>query len=121
MATNKTFTVAGVSTLNGVTKVRFANDFVSRIKVLAKNGHEDVNLKEFDKAMSKAEVCETLINDPEFQGEAAQGAIAEFVVRNCKDMAPKAKKTKVKPDLAKAEAEVEELQAEDILEEETIS
>jgi hypothetical protein len=103
MATNKTFTVAGVSTLNGVTKVRFANDFVSRIKVLAKNGHEDVNLKEFDKAMSKAEVCETLINDPEFQGEAAQGAIAEFVVRNCKDMAPKAKPAV--NDIVKAEAE----------------
>ena len=89
MATNKTFTVAGVSTLNGVTKVRFANDFVSRIKVLAKNGHEDVHLKEFDTAMTKAEICETLINDPDFTAEAAQGAIAEFVVRNCKAMAPK--------------------------------
>ena len=89
MATNKTFTVAGVSTLKGVTKVRFANDFVSRIKVLDKNGHTDVNLKEFDKAMTKAEICQTLINDPDYQGEAAQGAISEFVVRNCKDMAPK--------------------------------
>ena len=89
MATNKTFTLAGVSTLKGVTKVRFANDFVSRIKVLDKNGHTDVNLKEFDKAMTKAEICQTLINDPDFQGEAAQGAISEFVVRNCKDMAPK--------------------------------
>ena len=90
MATNKTFTVAGVSTLNGVTKVRFANDFVARIKILAKNGHVDVNLKEFDNAMTKAQICETLINDKDFQGEAAQGAISEFVVRNCKDMAPDA-------------------------------
>ena len=84
MATMKTFTVAGVSTLNGVTKVRFANDFVSRIKILDKNGHTDVILKEFDTAMTKAQVCETLLSDADFQGEAAQGAISEFVVRNCK-------------------------------------
>jgi|TARA_B110000444_G_scaffold102995_1_gene97231 hypothetical protein len=84
MATMKTFTVAGVSTLNGVTKVRFANDFVARIKILDKNGHTDVILKEFDSPMSKAQVCETLLNDADFQGEAAQGAISEFVVRNCK-------------------------------------
>ena len=46
-------------------------------------------VKEFPNAMTKAQICETLINDPDFQGEAAQGAISEFVVRNCKDMAPK--------------------------------
>ena len=42
------------------------------------------DLKEFDSPMSKAQVCETLLNDADFQGEAAQGAISEFVVRNCK-------------------------------------
>tara|TARA_B100000780_G_scaffold113649_1_gene79610 strand:- start:2576 stop:2902 length:327 start_codon:yes stop_codon:yes gene_type:complete len=83
MATNKTFTVAGVSTFNGVTKVRFANDFVARIKILDKNGHTDVNLKEFDTPMTKAQVCETLLSDTSFQDEASQGAISEFVVRNC--------------------------------------
>ena len=87
MATNKTFTVAGVSTFNGVTKVRFANDFVARIKILDKNGHTEVNLKEFDTPMTKAQVCETLINDSSFQDEASQGAISEFVVRNCKEIA----------------------------------
>lgn len=91
MATMKTFTVAGVSTLNGVTKVRFANDFVARIKILDKNGHTDVILKEFDSPMSKAQVCETLLNDADFQGEAAQGAISEFVVRNCKSIAAEIK------------------------------
>ena len=39
------YTVAGVSTLNGDTKIRFAND-VMRIKVLAKNGHENIQLVE---------------------------------------------------------------------------
>jgi len=105
MATNKTFTVAGVSTNKGVTKVRFANDFVARIKILDKNGHTDVNLKEFDKAMTKAEICKTLISDPDFQGEAAQGAISEFVVRNCKDMAPK--KASLVSDTADMETQVD--------------
>ena len=36
MATTKTFEVAGTSTLNGVTKVRFANDYVGRMKILFK-------------------------------------------------------------------------------------
>ena len=38
MATEKTFTVAGTATLNGNTKVRFANDLVARIKILNKAG-----------------------------------------------------------------------------------
>tara|TARA_B110000240_G_scaffold87034_1_gene98979 strand:+ start:1030 stop:1416 length:387 start_codon:yes stop_codon:yes gene_type:complete len=91
MATTKTFTVAGVSTNQGVTKVRFANDFVARIKILDKNGHTDVNLKEFDTPMTKAQVCETLMNDASFQDEASQGAISEFVVRNCKTIAAEIK------------------------------
>ena len=91
MATTKTFTVAGVSTNQGVTKVRFANDFVARIKILDKNGHTDVNLKEFDTPMTKAQVCETLMNDASFQDEASQGAISEFVVRNCKSIAAEIK------------------------------
>ena len=37
----KTFTVVGVSKLNGKFKVRYANN-LNRIKVLAKNGHTDI-------------------------------------------------------------------------------
>jgi hypothetical protein len=82
--TNKTFNVAGVSTLKGVTKVRFANDFVGRFKILAKNGHEDINLIELGEDLTKAEVCQVLMAHPNFQDEAAQTAISEFVVRNVK-------------------------------------
>ena len=85
--TNKTFEVAGVSTLNGVTKVRFANDYVGRFKILIKNGHEDINLIELGEKLTKAEICKVLLNHPSFQDEAAQTAIAEFVVRNCREIA----------------------------------
>jgi hypothetical protein len=50
------FKVAGVSTLNGVTKVRFANDFVSRVKMLIKSGHTDIELIELAEPLSKPEV-----------------------------------------------------------------
>jgi hypothetical protein len=53
MATSKTFKVIGVSTLNGKTKVRFANDLASRIKNLVKNGHTGVELFELPEAMTK--------------------------------------------------------------------
>lgn len=84
MSTTKMYTVAGVSTSNGKTKVRFANDYVGRFKILTKNGHDDVNILELDTAMSKADVCKFLSTHDKFQDEASQSAISEFVVRNIK-------------------------------------
>ena len=102
MSTSKTYTVAGVSTSNGKTKVRFANDYVSRFKILTKNGHTDVNILELDSAMSKAEVCKFLSTHEKFQDEASQSAIAEFVVRNVKAVTEPALN-----DLVKEEAEAD--------------
>ena len=59
MSTEKKFAVAGVSTLGGKTKVRFANDTM-RIKILAKNGHTDVNLVDLPREMTKAEIAAAL-------------------------------------------------------------
>jgi|TARA_B110000977_G_C10751088_1_gene366893 hypothetical protein len=80
--TNKTFSVAGTSTFNGVTKVRFANDFVGRLKILFKNGHDNVELIELGGDFTKAQVCEILLNHDKYQGEDQQSAISEYVVRN---------------------------------------
>ena len=60
MATNKTFIVAGVSTLNGKTKLRFAND-VMRIKILAKNGHEDIEMINLPSEMTKGEIAQHML------------------------------------------------------------
>ena len=95
MATDKLFTVAGVSTLDGETKVRFANDIL-RLKVLAKHGHTDINLVELDTAMSKLEAVKFLKGLDEFAGVAAQAAIADYLDRKdekpAKAVAPKATK-----------------------------
>ena len=55
-----TFKVAGTSSLNGVTKVRFANDML-RVKVLEKNGHKNVDLVEFVTPLTTEQAVAKLI------------------------------------------------------------
>jgi hypothetical protein len=54
MSNDKTFKVAGVSAVKGNYKVRFAND-MSRVKVLIKTDHTDIELVELPSEMSKGE------------------------------------------------------------------
>ena len=109
MSTNKLYTVAGTSSFNGKTKVRFANDYVSRFKILTKNGHQNIEIMELDSAMSKGDICKFLSTHEKFQSEAQQSAIAEFVVRNVKvDTAP----TPAINDMVKQEAESAEVETE---------
>lgn len=86
MATMKKYSVVGTSTFNGQTKVRFANDFVTRFKVLIKNGHENIELVELDGEFTKAECLKLIMNDERFQSEEQQSAIYDFVVRNAYDI-----------------------------------
>jgi hypothetical protein len=81
MATVKKFAVAGVSTLNGKTKIRFANDAM-RVKILAKNGHTDVDLVELPREMTKTEIASYLV-------EIGFGAGKPAVVAAIKDLAKK--------------------------------
>ncbi len=85
MATDKKFAVAGVSTLNGKTKIRFANDAM-RVKILAKNGHTDVELIDLPSEMTKAEIAQHLT-------EIGYGQDKPAVLAAIKDLA---KKNKVK-------------------------
>ena len=59
MATDKKFGVAGVSTFNGKTKIRWAND-VMRVKILHKNGHENIEFINLPYEMTKAEIVKYL-------------------------------------------------------------
>lgn len=86
MATSKTYSVVGTSTHNGITKVRFANDYVTRFKVLIKNGHDNIELLELDREMTKAECLKLMMDHPKFQSEDQQSAIYDFVVRNAYDI-----------------------------------
>ena len=93
MATDKLFTVCGVSKHPELGyKVRFATD-IMRIKNLAKSGHEDIRLAELDKAVTKLEAVTQIKTMSEFADAAAQAAIAEYL----EDKAPKAPKAKAAP------------------------
>jgi hypothetical protein len=81
MATEKRFAVAGVSTLDGKTKIRFANDAM-RVKILAKNGHTDVDLIELPREMTKAEIAQHMV-------EVGFGADKPAVQAAIKDLAKK--------------------------------
>jgi len=81
MATDKTFSVAGISSLDGNYKVRFAND-VMRIKVLAKSGHEDIRLADLEKSVSKMEAALMLLTMDEFSDATAQVTITEYIAEN---------------------------------------
>ena len=71
------FTVAGVSKLNGVYKVRFANDLVSRVKNLIKSGHEDINLVSLPNPMEKGEAVKWLMSQDSFMGKSESRAAIE--------------------------------------------
>ena len=60
MATEKLFTVAGTAAQHGLTKVRFANDLVARVKILDKNGCTDIQLFELPEPMSKLQALKFL-------------------------------------------------------------
>lgn len=92
MATDKLFSVAGVSKLDGEYKVRFAND-VMRVKVLGKHGHEDIRLEPLAREMSKYDAILAIKDMDVFQDAAAQSAIAEYL----EEKAPKTPKAKAAP------------------------
>lgn len=95
MATEKKFAVAGVSTLGGKTKVRFANDTM-RIKILAKNGHTDIELVDLPREMTKAEIAAHMIETGFGKGNAAiEAAVAYVAKKNPSATAAKVSKVTV--------------------------
>lgn len=85
-----TFKYAGVSTLNGKIKARFANDQM-RVKVLAKNGHKDIDIIELKHPMTKDEAVAFLLQINFDNGNKTVRAAIEAEVEKRTDAAPKAK------------------------------
>jgi hypothetical protein len=112
MASEKLFTVAGTATNpDGTTKARFANDLVSRVKILTKNNCTNINLVELPQPMTKLEALQHLQQLGITEGDAG------FAVSN--KLAEKAKlakkgevKVQAKPSMesikARAKAQQEE-------------
>ena len=77
MSDNKLYTVAGTAEQHGMTKVRFANDFVSRIKILDKNGCTNIQLFELPEPMTKLDALQWL-KEQDLGGDAGYAVDAKL-------------------------------------------
>ena len=91
------YTHAGVSKQNGEFKVRFANDAL-RVKVLAKNGHKDIDIVELKTAMSKEDAVAYLLSIDFANGNSA--------VQSALEAAADKRGVTVKPTMAAIEKKV---------------
>jgi len=121
----QTFKVAGMTTNNGNTKVRFTDDMVRRIKQFTKGGHTRVDFVDLPREMNKIEALDYLATHADFQSPADQATIADTLADKTKEAnkgTVKVKvaktKTKAKPSIdaiksrAKKEVSVEQVLAE---------
>lgn len=71
MSSEKTFSVVGTAVnANGTIKVRWANDLVSRIKILDKAGCTDIDLIELPKPMTKLKAAQYYLDNKEGLSDA---------------------------------------------------
>lgn len=102
------FSHAGVSRFKGEFKVRFANDQI-RVKVLAKNGHKDIDIIELREPMTKADAVAFLLSiDFDNGNKEVRAALEAAAEKRGVDLAKvKAKIKKVKPKVVEVEDEAE--------------
>ena len=84
----KTYKVVGVSTSpQGETKIRFAQDLVSRIKTLVMRKHTNILLRETPSSMSKEQAIQWMITQADFNKPEVRLLADGFIARNCHTVA----------------------------------
>lgn len=74
---SQVFKVAGITTHGDMTKVRFTDDLVRRIKQFSKGGATRIDLIELPSAMTKVEALKYLQTHADFQSPADQATISD--------------------------------------------
>jgi hypothetical protein len=100
--TSQTFKVAGITTHNGNTKVRFTDDLIRRIKQFTKGGATRCDFVELPSEMTKIEALKYIASHAEFQSPSDQATIADALFDREKESRKgevKVKATKTKPSL----------------------
>jgi hypothetical protein len=77
---NQIFTVAGITTHNNNSKVRFTDDMVRRIKQFTKGGAQRVDLVDLPEPMTKIQALQHLLTHPSFQSPGDQVTISDTLV-----------------------------------------
>ena len=109
------FSHAGVSRLNGEFKVRFANDAL-RVKVLAKNGHKDIDIVELKEPMNKEDAIAYLMSidfatQNGVTNAAVEAALFEAIDKRAVKPAKAPKAVKAKPTMEAIKAKVKAVKA----------
>ena len=104
------FSHAGVSRLNGEFKVRFANDAL-RVKVLAKNGHKDIDIIELKEPMTKEDAIAYLMSidfatQNGVTNAEVEAALFEAIDKRAVKPAKAPKAAKAKPTMESIKAKV---------------
>ena len=103
----QTFKVAGMTTNNGNTKVRFTDDMVRRIKQFAKGGASRIDLIELPSEMTKVEALKYLATQELFNNASDQATIADAFADKMKE----ANKGTVKVKVAKTKPSIDAIKA----------
>jgi hypothetical protein len=107
----QTFKVAGMTTNNGNTKVRFTDDMVRRIKQFTKGGHTRVDFVDLPSEMTKIEALNFLATHADFQSPADQATIADTLADKTKEANKGTVKVKVAKTKAKAKPSIDAIKA----------
>jgi hypothetical protein len=107
----QTFKVAGMTTNNGNTKVRFTDDMVRRIKQFTKGGHTRVDFVDLPSEMNKIEALNYLATHANFQSPADQATIADTLADKTKEANKGTVKVKVAKTKAKAKPSIDAIKA----------
>ena len=106
----QTFKVAGITTHNGNSKVRFTDDMIRRVKQFSKGGATRIDLIELPSEMTKVDCLKYLQTHADFQSPADQALIADALADREKTASKgevkvkTSKKTKPSIDAIKARA-----------------
>jgi len=98
MSKEKTFTIVGTAVnANGTIKVRWANDLVSRIKILNKAGCTGIDLIELSKGMTKLDAAQYFLDNK----DGLDGAQKEILEVKIAEKSKASKRANMKTTLTK--------------------
>ena len=113
----QTFKVAGITTHNGNTKVRFTDDMVRRVKQFAKGGAGRIDFIELPEPMNKIDALKYMLTCKEFSSEDDQATIEDILEDKIKESRKGEVKVKAAPSLDAIKARPRmDVTVEDILE-----
>lgn len=75
--TNQTFSVVGITEHNGISKVRFTDDMVRRVKQFSKGGASRVDFIELPERMNKIEALRYMLTRKEYNSADDQALIED--------------------------------------------